>query len=210
MGRTKPAHPGTTIYATLQSTRGSPLPRVWSGGRWRHVGAVDRGALLVRSEREWRRRAWNRVLVNTMVMSVLMTVFAVLFQESILTPEVLVSAGPAWNAAMLMLIMLGLIALSALVCGAGRMAMGRAVPGVYERGVELPWGLFVPYEEVLRVEPVGMRTALVLRPAGPTHHLDAGIFGREGASYVAGAVAARAATGGVGAPPRLVVYGGER
>ena len=125
-------------------------------GKVRSAPSIDRGAPIVYTEEEWRERF--SVLQGRMLKT-LFVLLSVVYVALIL-PIVISMAGIEGVPVQLPVFMFVLLTFVVWVPGIMSMMVNRyqaermPAPGLYEGGVQLGHGLFVPYGEVERVEPV--------------------------------------------------------
>lgn len=180
------------------------MHRVWSGDGWHREDEVDRGMPIIFSEREWRRRAWRYVHKYSLIGAVYLIGIILLplaeFLPARVVPGVLSLAGT----------FTGLYLLCIPFMGGLRLLRGAPVPGLYERGIELPRGRFVPYEDLVSVWRSRYYLNIYVGHGMKRLGMDPGLYGREGLAHLKAMETARRVSGRAVAPPKLVVYGGER
>ena len=90
------------------------------------------------------------------------------------------------------------------------LSTGGPRPGIYERGVEVPWDKFIPFGEVMGIERGSHRLwkvmVLRLRPSGRHVTLGREIFGVKGWDVMESILWSAYMTDVKREPPRLVVY----
>jgi hypothetical protein len=176
------------------------MPKLWRDGRWESVPSIERGHALVHSEGEWRGLAGRRIraLAAVVMVLALATVPTLMYIQLALTPQAVILFA--------VLLYLG----GMLLSGWWHLRAGGAAPGVYERGVEVPWGRFVPYGEVAGTEwaayLLGRALVLRLRPSGRKLMLVRALFGEDGSVYVEWVPRSAYLADAGREPPRLVVY----
>jgi hypothetical protein len=176
------------------------LPNVWRGGGWGYEAHVDRGPAMVLHEDEWRRRtrlyAHKRAAMRGFVPFLTIAVLLVTMNRGY----------PVWPS--LQLLAIGAVLyLLGLIPYALRAWLHKPPPGLYAYGIELPWGRFVPYEEILNVIRRKRYTGICLNPGRRWWWLDYGLYGEAGAQYLMAIMGQRAGLPIGGSMPRLVVYG---
>jgi len=176
------------------------MPKLWRNGRWERVPSVERGSALVHSEGDWGflARRWIGILEALVIVLSLVLVPMLMYTVLLYTPQ----------GAIIIAVLLYLQGM--LLLGWWHLWAGGAAPGVYERGVEVPWGKFIPYGEVMGVEwgsyLLGRVLVLRLRPMGRKLILVRALFGDDGSGYVEWKLRTEYIPDARGAPPRLVVY----
>lgn len=142
-------------------------------GRGRHAVDIDRGALLVRPEEEWRRRHdavhWRNWWRGYAVMGALLMLVPAFFLW--LDHEYPQPGHPNLWVALLMAVAV-VVLVSAFVLNLRRSLDRGPAVGVYERGYQLSYCVFVPYGEIEGTERVRVRSRepnfVVLRVRGHT------------------------------------------
>ena len=176
------------------------MPKLWRNGRWERVASIERGRMLVHSAREWRALVKRRVgIYGAMIIGIALVTIPILMDGDL----VLVLQLGALYA--LLLYLLGM-----LLFGWWHLRTGGSTPGVYERGVEVPWGKFIPYGEVMSMERstrlMGKVLVLQLRPSGRKIILGRMIIGIDGSNYVESMLRSAHPADARQGRPRLVVY----
>lgn len=177
---------------------------------------IDRGALLVWPEEEWRERNRRRSLRSAKGLIMFGTMMF-LTLSAVITYMVIRDHPVRWFDVLLIVIpTFATYVLAKILSNHFRMRADRKLPpeGLYENGVQLSHRVFLPYEEVSRVERIG-RTVTLRRGASrnplPGVKIAAGwlmdmdVLGEEGLEELEARVAGRP-TGEE--PPRLMLYGG--
>ena len=178
---------------------------------------IDRGALLVWSEEEWRERN-ERSLARNMRKSILAAVCSYSVMVAVIFIIVVAEIDPGEWLGLVPRIVLPALFVPAMIIIMDLITkqVQRRLPmvGLYEKGVELGSNIFLPYTEVAgmvqmkgwarlqpryqRILPLGLRI--------PWRWIvDLDLMGEEGAAELEARVAGRP-TGEE--PPRLVLYGG--
>ena len=151
-------------------------------------------------EDEWKRRArryaHKRAAMRGFVPFLLFSVLLLIMSRGYATWLVLVLLAFGITS-----YMLGLVPYSL------RVLFKRPPPGLYAYGIELPWGRFVPYEEILNVIKRKRYTGICLSPGRKWWWLDYGLYGEEGAQHLMAIMGQRAGLPMGGSMPRLFVYG---
>jgi hypothetical protein len=130
--------------------------RYIEGGRVRSAPSIDRGELLVYTEEEWRERlsTVQRRMYRTLLVLLSVVYFALII------PIVVATAGIEDVPIELPIFLLIMMSIVVWVPGILALMMNRyqsslmPAVGLYEGGVQLGPGLFVPYGEIERVESV--------------------------------------------------------
>jgi hypothetical protein len=164
---------------------------VFRNGRRTRVPSIDRGRLLVYSEDEWRRRFKNNIIISIGVL------FALFFTSSVF-PDIFLEV--EWTPILILTVFLIAFGLFIGIAGYSMAILSLksswALPGVYERGVQLSFStayptfrrVFLPYSEIERAiwqGSKGERTiALFLHRSNRTISLNEHYFGLDGVRVV--------------------------
>jgi len=185
------------------------LPKIWSGGHWNPVDKVARGTPLILSESEWKKRALKHSNIEQVYFSLTLVTANLLLFLKLMEDGPLRDFNTLSNSLILFFLGIGLILLVRCFMGLIHISRNRPLPGVYEGGIEVRWGRFVPYGEVQGTRRIrtllGKETLqLLLKPVGKRIGLKWLITGDVECDQVERFIQGPKA-GHVG-PPRLVVY----
>ena len=185
------------------------MPKIWSGGHWNPVDKVARGTPLILSESEWKKRALKHSNIEQVYFSLTLVTANLLLFLKLMEDGPLRDFNTLSNSLILFFLGIGLILLVRCFMGLIHISRKRPLPGVYEGGIEVSWGRFVPFGDISgtrrRRTLFGKETLqLLLRPVGKVIDLKWLISGSEECEKVEWLI--HDLGDRRSGPPRLVVY----
>jgi hypothetical protein len=176
------------------------MPKLWRNGRWERVASIERGRMLVHSGRE----------LGTLMMSTVGIYSAMTLVIILVAIPVLMYRDPVFVLQLGFFLAVVLYLWATLLHGWRHLSTGGSVPGVYERGVEVPWGKFIPCGEIMSTQRTralfGKVLVIQLRPSGRKLILGRMVVGADDWALVESMVRSAGPAGARMERPRLVVY----